>query len=216
MHLDAGFEQPIERRYAMGGMTPDESAARLLVVGMKRHAQRADMLLDDARLVFGTQVRESDERARQKAQAEIIVAQRERRTHAGGQLPHEAERACIAALLDLVEHDPGKRQTPIFSFVASHIDNPLVAVEITIAQGHLVAVGEPTPIDDVAYREPIDRKHGATGLEADVVSWAFRCDGRDDRSALPRARPRRTSHDVGRRVYRGAAALFEIAHSSSK
>ncbi len=38
-------------------------------------AQRGDALLDDARLVGFCQVRQGDERSRQEAQAEVVVAQ---------------------------------------------------------------------------------------------------------------------------------------------
>ena len=68
----------------MGGVLADDAAADLGVRGVQRHAQGADMLLDDARLVFGGEVRESDERAREEAQTEVVAAQREGRPHVIG------------------------------------------------------------------------------------------------------------------------------------
>ena len=50
-------------------------ARRGRIACVEGDAQRGDALLDDARLVGFRQVRQGDERSRQEAQAEVVVAQ---------------------------------------------------------------------------------------------------------------------------------------------
>ena len=94
-----------------------------------------DVLLDDARLVLGRQVGERDERAGQEAEAEVIVAQGQRRAHVVGQLAHEAEHAGVAALLDAVEHHAGELEAPVLAFVALKLHFAGVAVECRCSRG---------------------------------------------------------------------------------
>ena len=68
-------EKAVERGDAVRRVLADKRAASRRIARMQRYAQRGDALLDDARLVFHREIRQGDERARQKAQAEIVVAQ---------------------------------------------------------------------------------------------------------------------------------------------
>ena len=99
-------------------MPADDAPANLGVGRVQGNAQRADVLLDDARLVLGRQVGERDERSRQEAEAEVVVAQGQRRAHVVGQLAHEAEDAGVAALLDAVEHHAGELEAPLLALIA--------------------------------------------------------------------------------------------------
>ena len=173
VELDAGGKQAVEYLDAMGGVLADDAAAHLGVRGVQRHAQRADALLDDARLVFSGEVREGDERARKEAQAEIVVAQREGCPHVVGKLAHEAEGAGIAALLHAVEHHAFKLEAPVLALVAEKVDLPSLAVEVDVSHRDLVFGGKPTPIDQVAHRLAVDRGDEAAGFESCVVGRAF-------------------------------------------
>ena len=67
MELDAGGKQAVHHVDAVLGMPADDATANLGVGRMQGNAQRADVLLDNARLVLGRQVGERDERSRQEA-----------------------------------------------------------------------------------------------------------------------------------------------------
>ena len=133
VHLDAGGQQAVERGQPVRGVPAHEPAAHAGVGRVKRHAQGRDALFQDARLVLGCQVREGDEGAGQKAQPEVVVAQRERGAHAFGQLAHEAEQARVPALLDAVEHHAFEGEAPVLPFVAHKLHLARVAVQIDVA-----------------------------------------------------------------------------------
>ncbi len=133
------------------------------------------MLLDDAHLVFGGEVREGDERAREEAQTEVVVAQRERRPHVVGELAHEAEDAGVAALLHAVEHHAVELEAPVLALVAEKVDLPRLAVEVDVSHRNLVFGRKPAPVDQVAHRLAIDRGNETARLEPSVISRAFGC-----------------------------------------
>ena len=217
VELDAGGKQAVERPDAVGGALADDAAAHLGVRGVQRHAQGADVLLDNARLVFSREVRERDERASEKAQAEVVVAQGEGCPHVVGELAHEAEDAGVAALLHAVEHDAFELEAPVFTLVAEKVDLPRLAVEIDVAHRDLIFGGKPTPVDQVAHRLAVDRGDEAARFESSVVSRAFGDDVLDfgtGRKLFARTRARRAriarsfAIDVFRGVYRHPRASF--------
>ena len=173
VEFDAGGEQTVEYLDAMGGVLADDAAADLGVRGVQRHAQRADMLLDDARLVFGGEVREGDERAREEAQTEVVVAQREGRPHVIGELAHEAEDAGVAALLHAVEHHAGKFEAPIFTFAAFKLHFASFAVGVDVAERDEIVGGKPAPVDHVAHGLTVHAGDDAAWRESGVVGGAF-------------------------------------------
>ena len=78
VELDARFQQPLQHVDAVLRVLADHASAHLRIRHVQRQAQRRYALLDDAPFVFGLQVGERDEGAREKAQAKIVVAQGER------------------------------------------------------------------------------------------------------------------------------------------
>ena len=175
------------------------------------------MLLDDARLVFGGEVREGDERAREEAQTEVVVAQREGRPHVVGELAHEAEDAGVAALLHAVEHHAVELEAPVLALVAEKVDLPRLAVEVDVSHRDLVFGGKPAPIDQVAHRLAVDRGDEAARFESCVVGRAFGGNVRNfgagrelfARTRTCRARIARSfAIDIFRGVYRHPRASF--------
>ena len=144
------------------------------------NAQRADALLDDARLVLGRQVGERNERSRQEAEAEVVVAQGQRRAHVVGQLAHEAEDAGVAALLDAVEHHAGELEAPLLALIALKLHLAGIAVGVCVTEGDHVVGGKPAPVDHVAHGLTINAGDDATRREARVVGGAFGQHGFDD------------------------------------
>ena len=108
-------------------------ATMTLMETIKRHDTGPAVEDVQQRLVLGRQVREGDEGAGQKAQPEVVVAQRERRAHAFGQLAHEAEQARVPALFDAVEHHAFEGEAPVLPFVAHKLHLARVAVQIDVA-----------------------------------------------------------------------------------
>ena len=221
--LDASGEQAVEHLDAMGGVLADDAAADLGVRGVQRHAQGADALLDDARLVFGGKVREGDERAREEAQAEVVVAQREGRPHVVGELAHEAEDAGVTALLHPVEHHAFKLESPVLALVAEKFDLPHLAVEVDVPHRDLVFGGKPAPIDQVAHGLAVDRGDEAAGFESCVVGRAFGGNVRDfgaGRELFARTRTCRAhiarsfAIDVFRGVYRHPRVPFPLCRKT--
>ena len=213
VEFDAGGEQTVEYLDAMGGVLADDAAADLGVRGVQRHAQGADMLLDDARLVFGGEVREGDERAREEAQTEVVV----------GQLAHEAEDAGVAALLHTVEHHAVELEAPVLALVAEKVDLPRLAVEVDVSHRNLVFGGKPTPVDQVAHRLAVDRGDEAAGFESCVVGRAFGGNERNfgagrelfARTRTCRARIARSfAIDIFRGVYRHARIPFPLCRKT--
>ncbi len=162
---------------------------------MQAHPQRADVLLDDAGLVFGPQVRERDEGARQKAQAEVVVAQHERGAHALGQLAHEAEHAGVAAELHLIEEHAVELEAPALPRLALQFHFARFAILVDVANRYGILGREPPPIDDVAHRLAVHGREVAAGREARVVGGALRLHGGDGRHG--------TVPGCGRRLGRG-------------
>ena len=74
VELDARFQQPLQHVDAVLRVLADHASAHLRIRHVQRQAQRRYALLDDAPFVFGLQVGERDEGAREKAQAKIVVA----------------------------------------------------------------------------------------------------------------------------------------------
>ncbi len=186
MHLDARLEKAVERGDAVRRVLADKRAASRRVARMQRYAQRGDALLDDARLVFHREIRQGDERARQKAQAEIVVAQRERGAHVRRQLPHEAERAGVAAKLHAIEQHAFEGEAPILPegeapvlpLLALELDHAALSVKVDVAHLDDVAIGQPPPIDDVAQGVPVDARQIAAllALELDHAALSVKVD----------------------------------------
>ena len=180
VELDAGGKQAVHHLDAVLGVAADDAAANLGVGCVQGNAQRADVLLDDARLVGGRQVGERDERSRQKAEAEVVVAQGQRGTHVVGQLSHEAEDAGVAALLDAVEHHAGELEAPLLALVALKLHLAGVSVGVDVAEGDHVVGGKPAPVDHVAHGLAVHAGDDAARREARVVGRAFGQHGFDD------------------------------------
>ena len=223
VEFDAGGEQAVEYLDAMGGVLADDAAADLGVRGVQRHAQGADMLLDNARFVFGGEVRESDERSREEAQTEVVVAQREGRPHVVGELAHEAEDAGVAALLHAVEHHAVELEAPVLALVAEKVDLPRLAVEVDVSHRNLVFGRKPAPVDQVAHRLAVDRGDEAAGFESCVVGRAFGGNERNfgagrelfTRTRTCRARIARCfAIDVFRGVYRHPRIPFPLCRKT--
>jgi len=100
------------------GMFAYQPCAYVGVARLQRYAQRRYALFDNARFVFVRQIRERHERAHEKAQSEIVVAQRERRAHARRQLAHEAKGAGVSALLHVVENEAVEFDAPVLTRIA--------------------------------------------------------------------------------------------------
>lgn len=143
--LDAGRQQAVEGLKAVGGVLADHAAAKLRLARVQAHPQGADVLLDDAGLVFRLQVRERDEGPREETQAEIVVAQHERGAHAIGQLAHEAEHAGVAAQLHGIEQHAVELEAPPLPRLPLQFHLPGLAVEIDIAHADDVVGRKPTP-----------------------------------------------------------------------
>ena len=180
VELDAGGKQAVHHLDAVLGMPADDAPANLGVGRVQGNAQRADVLLDDARLVLGRQVGERDERSRQEAEAEVVVAQGQRRAHVVGQLAHEAEDAGVAALLDAVEHHAGELEAPLLALIALKLHLAGVAVGVDVSEGDHVVGGKPTPVDHVAHRLAVHAGDDAARREARIVGRAFGQHGFDD------------------------------------
>ena len=223
MELDASGEKAVEHFDAVGGVLADDAAADLGVRSVQRHAQRADVLLDNTRLVFGGEVREGDERSREEAQTEVVVAQREGRPHVVGELAHEAEDAGVAALFHAVEHHTVELEAPVFALVAEKVDLPRLAVEVDVSHRDLVFGGKPAPIDQVAHRLAVDRGDEAAGFEPCVVGRAFGGNERNfgagrelfARTRTCRARIARSfAIDIFRGVYRHPRIPFPLCRKT--
>ena len=181
------------------------------------------MLLDDARLIFGGEVREGDERAREEAQTEVVVTQREGCPHVVGELAHETEDAGVTALLHAVEHHAVELEAPVLALVAKKVDLPCLAVEVDVSHRDLVFGGKPTPIDQVAHRLAVDRGDEAAGFESCVVGRAFGGNVRNfgagrelfARTRTCRARIARSfAIDVFRGVYRHPRIPFPLCRKT--
>ena len=181
VRLDPRGQQAIQRIEPMLGMLADEGAAHVGIRRVQRHAQRGDALLDDAALIVRLEIGERHERPRQKAQAEIVIAQRERGPHARGQLAHETERAGVAALAHAVEDDAVEAEPPCLALLAHELDLTRFAVEVDVAHRDGVVGRQPAPIDEVAQGASVDRRDAAAGLEPRIVGGAQRLDGDDQR-----------------------------------
>ena len=81
MHLNALVKKALDHLHAPRRMFSNKPLAHFLRHSVKGNAQRRDALLHNARLVFGSHIRHGHECARKKTQSEVIVAQRQRRTH---------------------------------------------------------------------------------------------------------------------------------------
>ena len=138
------------------GMLSQQTLANLWIACLKRHAQRGDPLLDDARLVLGGEVRQRHERAHEEAQPEIVITDEKRGAQSARQHAHEAERARITALLHPVEDEPLEFETPVLTWLSPEFDLPLVSIEVDISNRDAFTVRKPPPVDDVAQGLPID------------------------------------------------------------
>ncbi len=101
--------------------------------------------------------------------AEIVVAQRERGAHVRRQLPHEAERAGVAAKLHAIEQHAFEGEAPILPLLALELDHTALSVKVDVANLDDVAISQPPPIDDVAQGAPVDARQIAAGLEPRIV-----------------------------------------------
>jgi len=100
------------------------------------------------------------------------------------QLPHEAERAGVAAKLHAIEQHAFEGEAPVLPLLALELDHAALSVKVDVAHLDDVAIGQPPPIDDVAQGVPVDARQIAAGLEPRVVS---RRRGRHPHDTRPRA-----------------------------
>ena len=211
MGLDASRQQAVESCQAVGRVLADHAAAQLRLARVQAHPQGADVLLDDAGLIFRLQVRERDEGSRKEAQAEVVVAQHERGAHAVGQLAHEAEHAGVAAELHGIEQHAVELEAPPLPRFALQLHHPGLAVEVDVADRDVVVGRKPAPVDDVAQGRAIHGREVAAGRKAGIVGGAFRLHGDNARRRpLPR-RGRRLGSRETRLVAGGARGARGLA-----